>query len=185
MAAAWRMPRGGLLAGPGGSGKSTTTLNLLRQGMSSAGDDYAVLAPGGGACQVHTVYRTLKLHPSAPLASGPGLGGEPWEVDVMTGKQVLLANRAGESGRLVPNFRLAAIAGLRLALEAGAAPARAAPGFMHFALSSVQQAPYWADRSLAMAKRVYEVVPYVDVPIARGAAGLSGASRRILEILER
>ncbi|WP_296560163.1 hypothetical protein [Pigmentiphaga sp.] len=177
--------RGVLLAGPGGSGKSTTTLNLLRQGLNSAGDDYAVLAPGEGACQVHAVYRTLKLHPSAPLAIGPGLDGEPWEVDATTGKQVLLANRAGEVGRLVPGFRLSAIAGLRLAPEDGAAPVRAAPGFMHFALSSVQQAPYWADRSLAMAKRVYEVAPYADVAVARGAAGLSGASRRIVELLER
>ncbi|VCU71117.1 hypothetical protein PIGHUM_03198 [Pigmentiphaga humi] len=177
--------RGILLAGPGGSGKSTTTLRLLENGLVSAGDDYVLAEPrADGSCRVHAAYRTLKLHPSAPLALGARQGYERWETDPLSGKQVLLANRAGEPGPLAGSFMLAAIAGLSLAPENGPGPGPRSPAFMHFALSSVQQAPYWAGRALAMAKRVYEAAPYADLSIARGAAGMADAARRIQALME-
>ena len=48
-----------LLAGAGGSGKSTTALACAMAGMAYIGDDYCVVEPGVN--MVHLLYRTAKL----------------------------------------------------------------------------------------------------------------------------
>ena len=49
-----------LLAGKGGSGKSTTTLACLREGLRYIGEDYCVLAPGGREPSVFSIYQSAK-----------------------------------------------------------------------------------------------------------------------------
>jgi hypothetical protein len=51
-----------LLAGRGGSGKTTTTLACLDDGMSFVGDNYVLLSAGGETL-VHSLYGTAKLRP--------------------------------------------------------------------------------------------------------------------------
>jgi hypothetical protein len=54
-----------LLAGPGGSGKSTTALACRLAGMDYLGDDYVALATAGGSATAHSLYA------SAMIAPGP------------------------------------------------------------------------------------------------------------------
>lgn len=61
-----------LLAGPGGSGKSTTALAAAMAGMGYLGDDYTAVSFTDGP-RVHSVYGTAKLRlddhdPAGPLA---------------------------------------------------------------------------------------------------------------------
>ncbi|HEY8155182.1 MAG TPA: hypothetical protein VII72_13735 [Myxococcota bacterium] len=71
--------RGLLLAGPGGSGKSTTTVACLEIGMQTCGDDF-VAVTGGAAPRAHALFDTVKLDERslalfphlAPHAVGPG-----------------------------------------------------------------------------------------------------------------
>jgi hypothetical protein len=66
-------PQGGvLLAGKGGSGKSTTTLAGLRAGLGYAGDDYC-LVTNEECPNVHSVYNTIKLVGSSDLERFPSL----------------------------------------------------------------------------------------------------------------
>ncbi|MBJ7470530.1 MAG: hypothetical protein JHD16_04480 [Solirubrobacteraceae bacterium] len=53
--------RGVLLAGPGGSGKSTTTLACLDAGLDVVGDDYAVVDLRDEAPRAWNLYRSLKV----------------------------------------------------------------------------------------------------------------------------
>ena len=53
---------GVLLAGRGGSGKSTTTLLCLNAGMDYAGDDYCAVDPNA-PIHLHSLYNTAKLLP--------------------------------------------------------------------------------------------------------------------------
>jgi len=52
-----------LLAGPGGSGKSTSTFAAAAAGMPCAGDDYVALSEGGGSGDwtAHALYRWARL----------------------------------------------------------------------------------------------------------------------------
>jgi hypothetical protein len=52
--------RGLLLTGPGGSGKSTTTLALIMNGAATAGEDFVMLAPSNPPV-AYALYDTLKL----------------------------------------------------------------------------------------------------------------------------
>jgi hypothetical protein len=65
-----------LLAGSGGSGKSTTALACALSGMGYIGDDYCAVEPTAG--KVHMVYRTAKVL-DATLAMLPSL--TPWIVN--------------------------------------------------------------------------------------------------------
>ena len=49
-----------LLAGKGGSGKTTTTLACLIQGMTYLGEDYCLLEPTPDATIIHSVYQSAK-----------------------------------------------------------------------------------------------------------------------------
>jgi len=72
-AAAIGYPDGGiLLAGRGGSGKSTTALAALQAGLWYAGDDYCLLEPGQQP-RVHSLYNSAKLNPDN-LLRFPELG---------------------------------------------------------------------------------------------------------------
>ena len=53
-----------LLVGPGGAGKSTTTVAAALSGMRVAGDDYVVLESGPGGVVAHSLYATAKLAPA-------------------------------------------------------------------------------------------------------------------------
>lgn len=68
---------GALLAGPGGVGKSGTTLAGISHGLVTVGDDYVALAPGSRPV-AWPVYRVLKQDPAGlarigrwDLADGP------------------------------------------------------------------------------------------------------------------
>ena len=53
--------RGVLLAGPGGSGKSTTTLACLHAGMQVVGDDYAAVDFPAGRTRAWNLFRSIKI----------------------------------------------------------------------------------------------------------------------------
>ncbi len=53
--------RGALLAGPGGSGKSTTTLAAIHAGMQVVGDDYAAVELDGRRVQAWNLYCSVKV----------------------------------------------------------------------------------------------------------------------------
>ena len=61
--------RGGLLAGRGGSGKSTTTLACLRAGMQVVGDDYAAVELIAGQARAWNLYGSMKI---GERDDGPG-----------------------------------------------------------------------------------------------------------------
>lgn len=56
---------GVLLAGPGGSGKSTTTLAAVLGGMRCVGEDYVILDLGPEEIEAHALYNNIKVSPSA------------------------------------------------------------------------------------------------------------------------
>ena len=64
-------PRGVLIVGAGGSGKSTTTAACVARGLSTCGDDFVLLETGPRLC-ARTLFDTIKLD-AASLARFPEL----------------------------------------------------------------------------------------------------------------
>ncbi|MBB3748110.1 hypothetical protein FHT44_000571 [Mycolicibacterium sp. BK634] len=58
--------RGALLAGPGGSGKSTTTMACLLAGLQVVGDDYSVIELGDGRARAWNLYNSIKVGERGP-----------------------------------------------------------------------------------------------------------------------
>lgn len=58
----------GIVAGPGGTGKSTTVLLGMRHGLRSCGDDYVWLQPNTDGTQAWAVFRTIKTVVGSPLS---------------------------------------------------------------------------------------------------------------------
>jgi hypothetical protein len=95
--------RGVLLAGPGGSGKSTTTLACLRAGLQVVGDDYSAIQLTDGRARAWNLYRSIKVGDRGPgdrddrrtLILGEDLPGEPTEVLDLAG--VLLPRVTGRA----------------------------------------------------------------------------------------
>jgi len=72
------LPTGGLLlAGRGGSGKSTTALASLDSALRYAGDDYCLvkLQPGQGP-RLHSLYNTAKVKGSTDFVRFPWMAGQ-------------------------------------------------------------------------------------------------------------
>jgi hypothetical protein len=73
-------PNGGvLLAGKGGSGKSTASLLCAAAGMSYAGDDYCLTRPGD--TRVFSLYNTAKLKGPEDLDRVPEMRGRSFNSD--------------------------------------------------------------------------------------------------------
>lgn len=65
--------RGVLLAGPGGSGKSTTVMAAVAAGLGTCGDDLVVVDDSAGAWTGHALYDAVKFFPAEPGGRVPDL----------------------------------------------------------------------------------------------------------------
>lgn len=90
---------GVLLAGPGGTGKSTTTAACLAAGLQSIGDDYVLLDVLGFRPAAHAVYASVKT------TTVIGARGHDPRAD---GRRTLIVGRDLD-GTLVRSLRIAAV----------------------------------------------------------------------------
>jgi hypothetical protein len=98
---------GVLLAGAGGSGKSTTALACLDAGMAYASDDYCLLETMPEP-YAHSLYNTGKLDPDS-LARLPQFGSFIENPNWKHGNKALLFLNEHFPGQVVPGFPLRAV----------------------------------------------------------------------------
>lgn len=135
-------PDGGLLlAGKGGSGKSTTTLLCLRAGMRYAGDDY--VAVGGGARPwVQSLYGSAKLD-GRQLERFPDLASAVANPDRPDEDKAVVFVGRRYSERLIADFPLRAVVLPRIkgGTESTLRPVPAAAALAALAPSTIFQLP--------------------------------------------
>ncbi|MBU0678741.1 MAG: serine kinase [Verrucomicrobia bacterium] len=98
---------GVLIAGKGGSGKSSTCLKCLCAGMLYAGDDYTVLDLDD-IPRVHSLYCTAKLN-AEDVVHFPELKGAVRNEETMDAEKALLFVRGFFPGNIVKALRLRAV----------------------------------------------------------------------------
>jgi hypothetical protein len=69
--------RGVLLAGPGGSGKSTTVAACFQAGLGVCGDDLVMVEDSEAGWCAHAVYDAVKLSPDEAIPVPPVLASAP------------------------------------------------------------------------------------------------------------
>jgi hypothetical protein len=105
--------RGLLLAGAGGSGKSTTTAACLAAGLETCGDDF-VAVTGADAPRAHALYDTLKLD-AGSLARFPSLAAHVANPTAPPGAKARIHLGELDPPRLRSSCALAALVVPRLA----------------------------------------------------------------------
>jgi hypothetical protein len=168
---------GALLVGPGGSGKSTTSLACLQDGLGYVGDDY-ILAETGPSPRAVSVYGTAKLSAaSAKLLSGlPGLqraaDAPKFVVDVARDRPKLMRRSAAISAIILPRVTPG-----RLALR----PAGAADALRALAPSTILQHADESARGMAVMSALARHVPAYVLDLGSDVAAVAPAIRGLLE----
>jgi hypothetical protein len=101
---------GVLLAGKGGSGKSTSVLACLDSSLKYASDDYCMVSPSAaGTWDVHSLYNTAKLVGTGDLEKFAALEPHVWNPQREPGDKVTIFLDEVFPEKLIPRFPLKAI----------------------------------------------------------------------------
>lgn len=178
-AAIGRDGAGALLLGPGGVGKSGTTLAGIAHGLRTVGDDYLLVGPGPRPL-AWPVYRLLKQDPAGLTRVGRAdLAARP--VNWM-GK-VELDLEAEFPGAMAPALELRTILMPEVA-EADRTELRAVPpsvAFSDVAPSALTQLPGARITGFGFLIRLTRALPAYRLRLSDDPAEIAGAIRRLLE----
>ncbi|MEO8586866.1 MAG: hypothetical protein ABI584_11950 [Acidobacteriota bacterium] len=167
-----------LLAGPGGSGKSTTALLCRAFGLEHFADDYALVS-GAPRPAVHRLYGTAKLLPSSPAMPGEGDGARLERAGSADGKTLFLLPPT-PGGNDASGFALRALVVPRVAGrgETSVSPLPPAEAFRALAPSTVFQLPGAGAASLASLAALVKSVPCFALSLggdpAQAASAVAG-----------
>lgn len=174
--------RGGiLLAGAGGSGKTTVALAALAGGMSYVGDDY-VLLQSGPEPVAFNLFGTAKLdagHVSrfGELARGSGMAG-----DVAAGEKAVLDVEAALPGALAQRLAIRALVVPRIrGGHAQLRQASAGEALLALAPSTAFQMPFDEGRVLGSLAALVRAVPAFALDVGDHPAELVEALDRVLD----
>ena len=175
-AAVGREGRGVLLAGRGGSGKSTTSLACWNAGWQFVSDDYCWVG-FEPTPRAHSVYRTAKLFPDQPV----DLPRWQHEEQLSAEKNVFnLDNLGGE--RLVPYLDMEALA-LPLPREGDKPELREASrrdSLAALSLTTMAQLAGAGPKSMMMMRRLTEELPCYHLDLCHPVSAVPAVLERLL-----
>jgi hypothetical protein len=150
---------GVLLAGPGGSGKSTSTLACLDSDLLYAGDDYVVVSITEPA-RVHSVYQTAKLDPGN-LDRVPHLRPLVHNPDRLNSEKAVIFPGRRYPDRITRGFPIKALLVPRVTgrVDSRLVPSRAGIGLSALAPTTVFQLPGDSTRIFSKIAALVRKVP--------------------------
>lgn len=170
---------GALLVGPGGSGKSATTLAGLAGGLQTVGDDYVVVTPGRTPV-AWPLYRILKLDRAGlsrarrdDLAVRPLNWNGKVELDLETDVGSRPVDRLGLRLILLPT-----VTGARRTQVQSAAPTEA---FSAAASSMLAQLPGARVAGFSFLTRLTRTLPACHLRLSEDPQEIAATVRRLLE----
>lgn len=170
-----------LLAGKGGSGKSTTALTALRSGLLYLSDDYSLIQLDP-APVVHSLYNTAKVRPDN-LERVPHLRDAVVNPGSLDAEKALFFVRQSFPDRIVARLPLRAIllprvTGLR---DTTVAPASSRESLAALSLSTLHQLAGSGRELLQTIGRLVEAVPTHHLNLGTDLAQIPVAITRVLE----
>jgi hypothetical protein len=171
--------RGGvLLAGPGGSGKTTTALAALDAGMGYVSDDYVMLA-GGSA---HNVFGTAKLD-DGHLARFPRLAPLAARSATPAPEEKAVLDVAGHfPDALTERLEIRAVVVPRIAGgQTGLRPLAAGRALLALAPSTIFQMPFDHGALFPALSELVRGVPCFELAVGDDPAALAAELDRVLD----
>lgn len=174
---------GVLLAGKGGSGKSTSALACLESSIQYAADDYCIVGLHDDKPRAYSVYNTAKLNGDADLARFPRLTPWVWNQVRETGEKATIFLHEHVPERLIRDFPLFAIL---LPVVTGESGSRVEPCSAHEALlalapSTMAQLPASGPEDLAFAGRLVRQLPCYRLFLGRDVSSISSTIASLID----
>jgi hypothetical protein len=176
---------GVLLFGPGGNGKSTTTIACLGEGFYTAGDDYVLIDARPTSISAHAIYKTIKSF-ETDIFSFPKVlqTFEQFEIP-LTGKRVYICGNDSE-GPFVPSMKVKMLIGVRLfKSDDQIHNDMNVLNFQYFSLSTFSQIPFWFDKSKKIAHKIFDHIPHSFFNSMPGRASLEKNVDAIRQIISK
>jgi hypothetical protein len=141
---------GVLLAGKGGSGKSTTTLSCIESGLTTVGDDYVWMEPGDPP-MAFSLFGTVKIDPEALRTRFVRLAPYARDLTGMLSEKMALFLAEAPGVRWTRALNVRAVAALRIGqgTTPRVGPASLVEVLMALAPSSLLQSPVVGSSGLA------------------------------------
>lgn len=182
-AAAMGTPKGGLLlAGKGGSGKSTTALACLGSGLQYAADDYCLATMAG---QVHSLFNTVKLVGERDLQRFPALRHLVANQERPQGDKAMIFLEEHHPDQIISHFPLRAILTPRITgqPETWIEPAKASDAVMALAPTTLAQLPASGDLDMRQMAQLARLVPTFRLNLGTEIQRIPGILEQFLETL--
>lgn len=175
-------PEGGvLLAGRGGSGKSTCALSTLASPLVYAGDDYVVLDPRPPEPRVHSLYCSGKLDPGHATRL-PHLPAPDYPGDSAADEKAVFYVDEEFPDRMCRGFPLAAVVAPRVnGSESRAAPLGVAEALRALAPSTLLQLVPACPEALTRMARLLDSVPSYRLEVGGPVESIPPAIQSILD----
>ena len=174
---------GVLLFGPGGNGKSTTTIACLREDFYTAGDDYVLIDARSTSITAHAIYKTIKSF-ETDIFSFPKVFHTSEQAEIpLTGKRVYICSN-DRDGPFVPSMKVKMLIGVRLLKnDDDTHNDMGALNFQYFSLSTFSQIPFWFDKSKKIAHKIFDHTPHNFFNFMPGKASLKKNVDAIRQII--
>ena len=177
---------GVLLAGKGGSGKSTSALACLNSGLKYASDDYCMVTSSDGIeSRLYSLYNTVKLIGSSDLARFRNLESHVWNPERGPFDKVTIFLNESFPETLISQFPLRAILVPRITgqTETRIEPCGEGEALMALAPSSLAQLPASGPRDLNFIGRLIRRSPCYRMSLGTDLAQIPRAIGRLLSQL--
>jgi len=179
---------GVLLAGKGGSGKSTSVLACLNSGLKYASDDYCMVgSPDSNGWQVYSLYNTAKLVGDGDLARFNGLASHVWNPEREPNDKVTIFLNDSYPTKLISQFPLRAILVPTITGETDTSvePCGEGAALMAMGPSSLAQLPTSGPRDLNSIAQVVSASPCFRLKLGTELSQIPRAISQLLSQLSQ
>lgn len=174
---------GVLLAGKGGSGKSTSALACLDSPLRYAGDDYCVVSLDGRDARAFSLYNTAKLNGDTDLERFPQYAPWVWNPSRTATDKATIFLYDHIPDRLISEFPLRAILLPVVTSEANTRlePCGARDALLALAPSTMAQLPASGPADMAFIARLARSVPCFRLYAGRSLEGIPASIASYLD----
>lgn len=147
-----------VILGPGGAGKSTTTVSCIESGMQTTGDDFNVLAMVDGQIWVYPLFRTIKVKVGNALIGGFTCLARWTSQSYAAHQKIIYFPPSDDAMWQTKGAQLRAFVEPQWQARDSSSAPRAAPAIQS-AVSAILQHPYLGERYLQRMKRMMAQCP--------------------------